>query len=531
MCVHVRVLPREPGSLHRWVNHGPIRCKMNCSKEALLDELTDFANQKPAEIPSVLDEYLSHIAKTGDTLFPWHKVKPLLCRKLELVMNEFHKVSPTDDLPALPNVEAFKYEEMKEKVLEAVNCFNSAPFTIQRLCELVVDPRKHYKRTDKFMRGVEKNVLVVSTIEPRSVALLQQANAAAVPMVNGIPGAEDGGINGHFADTTEDSLNRLDGENGHCEDEGICADDPGTNVEVASSAADDASLGEAPQPVAEEVVEEQELEPSVTAEQTNTESSSECEKEEETESSTPVEQEAEVEKEAQPEPAEEVTVEAPAESSESAPSTNEEETVTPTEEPEKETPSESTDDKDSTDDKEVTKEVAEASSESGTEDVSGTQEEPAADVAAKEPSASTEEHSEADALPLDASEPKQTETLTEVKDSSAEAECCDSSISEMPDTEEELKEPPLKKFHAEPETRTEDQEIEEQEQPSSTSVSMDDSVEEEAMESSKADASPVEDGQAEAMDTTADSSAQKDSPIEEEEELAASPDESAMDQD
>lgn len=42
----------------------------------------------------------------------------------------------------------------------------SAPFTIQRLCELLCAPRKHYKRTDKFMRGIEKNLLVVSTVDP-----------------------------------------------------------------------------------------------------------------------------------------------------------------------------------------------------------------------------------------------------------------------------------------------------------------------------------------------------------------------------
>jgi len=32
----------------------------------------------------------------------------------------------------------------------------SAPFTIQRLCELLVHPTKHYKTTDKFLRAIEK---------------------------------------------------------------------------------------------------------------------------------------------------------------------------------------------------------------------------------------------------------------------------------------------------------------------------------------------------------------------------------------
>lgn len=32
----------------------------------------------------------------------------------------------------------------------------SIPFTIQRLCELLIDPKKNYTGTDKFLRGIEK---------------------------------------------------------------------------------------------------------------------------------------------------------------------------------------------------------------------------------------------------------------------------------------------------------------------------------------------------------------------------------------
>ena len=37
-----------------------------------------------------------------------------------------------------------------------MHCLSSAPFTIQRLCELMVEPRKNYSNSEKFMRGVEK---------------------------------------------------------------------------------------------------------------------------------------------------------------------------------------------------------------------------------------------------------------------------------------------------------------------------------------------------------------------------------------
>ncbi|KAJ3523327.1 hypothetical protein NMY22_g11487 [Coprinellus aureogranulatus] len=37
------------------------------------------------------------------------------------------------------------------------------PFTIQRLCELLLDPKKHYNSVGKYLRAVEKSILVTST--------------------------------------------------------------------------------------------------------------------------------------------------------------------------------------------------------------------------------------------------------------------------------------------------------------------------------------------------------------------------------
>jgi len=153
--------------------------------ESILDELNDYEQQKTAEIPKVLEEYITHLAKTGDTLFPWSKVRTVLRRKLEIVIAAFREVCPIENVPPCPNVEPFNYEMMKDKILEQFDSFTYAPFTIQRLCELLCAPRKHYKRTDKFMRGIEKNLLVVSTVDPEQ-RKRSRSTSMAQPMMNGI---------------------------------------------------------------------------------------------------------------------------------------------------------------------------------------------------------------------------------------------------------------------------------------------------------------------------------------------------------
>lgn len=39
------------------------------------------------------------------------------------------------------------------------------PFTIQRICQLVLQPREHYKSVGKYLRALERSLLVTSTID------------------------------------------------------------------------------------------------------------------------------------------------------------------------------------------------------------------------------------------------------------------------------------------------------------------------------------------------------------------------------
>ncbi|XP_014681017.1 PREDICTED: serine/threonine-protein phosphatase 4 regulatory subunit 2-A-like [Priapulus caudatus] len=134
--------------------------------ERILVALTEFESKSPREIVPLLDEFLRHIAKTGEPVFPWEKLKPLFMHKLDAVMREFFATAPTETVAPNPNLEVVPFDAMRTRLLDTLDKFTSAPFTIQRLCELVTEPKKHYNRTDKFLRGIEKNVLVVSTLAP-----------------------------------------------------------------------------------------------------------------------------------------------------------------------------------------------------------------------------------------------------------------------------------------------------------------------------------------------------------------------------
>ncbi|XP_048346303.1 serine/threonine-protein phosphatase 4 regulatory subunit 2 [Sphaerodactylus townsendi] len=158
--------------------------------ERLQEALKDFEKRGKKEVCPLLDQFLSHVAKTGETMIQWSQFKGYFIFKLEKVMDDFRTSAPEPRGPPNPNVEYIPFEEMKERILKIVTGFNGIPFTIQRLCELLTDPRRNYTGTDKFLRGVEKNVMVVSCVYPTS----EKNNSNSLSRMNGVmfPGNSPG---------------------------------------------------------------------------------------------------------------------------------------------------------------------------------------------------------------------------------------------------------------------------------------------------------------------------------------------------
>lgn len=60
-------------------------------------------------------------------------------------------------------MEKFNLKSSHDEILELIESFNQAPFTIQRICELLYSPFKYYDRSSTFLRGLEKNLRVISS--------------------------------------------------------------------------------------------------------------------------------------------------------------------------------------------------------------------------------------------------------------------------------------------------------------------------------------------------------------------------------
>nr|CAB3265113.1 serine/threonine-protein phosphatase 4 regulatory subunit 2-A [Phallusia mammillata] len=121
-----------------------------------------FQTNTPDILPEQLELFLKHVAKTGDIVFSWEKVQQIFIHKLKLVLNEFYQSSPYKGSKVNPNLENDKFEDMRERVVQLAADFDCPPFTFQRLCELVTDPKRNYTKCEKFIRAMEKNLMVVS---------------------------------------------------------------------------------------------------------------------------------------------------------------------------------------------------------------------------------------------------------------------------------------------------------------------------------------------------------------------------------
>lgn len=110
---------------------------------------------------------IAEVALTGLRRYHWQLLSPILHRLLDAALDSFTSIDLGEGEagPPRPMPDGSTLEQSRTSLHSMLDDFSlEAPFTIQRLCELILEPRKQYQRIDKFIVAVERLLLVTSTI-------------------------------------------------------------------------------------------------------------------------------------------------------------------------------------------------------------------------------------------------------------------------------------------------------------------------------------------------------------------------------
>lgn len=102
---------------------------------------------------------LQVIASTGKFWHDWEKLKSVLSFQLKQVLSEYPEAKMTT------KEQEETYQDLVKKLDEALHNFEEGPpFTLQRLCEILLAARQIYPNLSKLALALEKNLLVTSTL-------------------------------------------------------------------------------------------------------------------------------------------------------------------------------------------------------------------------------------------------------------------------------------------------------------------------------------------------------------------------------
>ncbi|KAA6421420.1 MAG: phosphatase 4 regulatory subunit 2-related isoform A [Trebouxia sp. A1-2] len=95
--------------------------------------------------------------------YNWLLLKPLVAHVLSSVLQDFDADRKVEIGPPLPLANDNSVQDLQKRLLEYLDFFTEAPFTFQRLCELLVEPHKQYTHLHKVALAFERLLLVVKT--------------------------------------------------------------------------------------------------------------------------------------------------------------------------------------------------------------------------------------------------------------------------------------------------------------------------------------------------------------------------------
>ncbi|KAI5442034.1 hypothetical protein KIW84_011195 [Lathyrus oleraceus] len=129
-------------------------------------------------------QILQAIASSGRFWHDWDNLKSMLSFQLKQVLSEYPEAKMTSEQQYASLRES--YSDLVNKLNDALTCFiDGPPFTLQRVCEILLDAKNIYPNLSKLALALEKNLLVTSTLtictDPYPQESVQETDAIEKP--------------------------------------------------------------------------------------------------------------------------------------------------------------------------------------------------------------------------------------------------------------------------------------------------------------------------------------------------------------
>lgn len=102
---------------------------------------------------------LEYIKKNGKSKYEWSILKKYFIEFYIKVVESFPQENKEKENQEMNKQETDKkITNVDEDIIEYLNGLNKMPFTLQRMAELLLDPTRHYKKSNKYNSAFKKLV-------------------------------------------------------------------------------------------------------------------------------------------------------------------------------------------------------------------------------------------------------------------------------------------------------------------------------------------------------------------------------------
>ncbi|GAX75091.1 hypothetical protein CEUSTIGMA_g2535.t1 [Chlamydomonas eustigma] len=131
-------------------------------------ELESFCRKPVHErvLTSALRGVLAETATTGIVRYKWSLLRPLVELAMEQVIRDFDTQTQEDVGPSRYASYGETVNQTLDRFKTMLSAFSQAPWTLQRLCEVVLEPKVQYRLLHKVTMAIEKCLLVTGEVAP-----------------------------------------------------------------------------------------------------------------------------------------------------------------------------------------------------------------------------------------------------------------------------------------------------------------------------------------------------------------------------